>query len=77
MDQENKRPKKAKGTTKKSGGRRELTCVSFVIFPDGRTVPVEELTPEERAQWRENMRRRLSENMSDYYTQHPEQYARL
>ena len=60
-----------------AGKRKELTCKCFVIFPDGRTVPVEELTPEEHAQWQKNMLRRLSENMSDYYTQHPEQYARL
>ena len=54
-----------------------MTCVSFVIFPDGRTVPVEELTPEEKTEWQRRMLRRLSENMSDYYTQHPEEYARL
>ena len=56
---------------------KELTCVSYVIMPDGRTVLADELTPEEHAQWQANMLRRLSENMSDYYTQHPEQYARL
>ena len=56
---------------------KELTCVSFVIMPNGRTVPADELTAEEHAQWQENMRRRLSENLSDFYTQHPELYARL
>lgn len=56
---------------------RELTCVSYVIFPDGRTAAAAELTDEEREQWRENMRRRLSEGLSDWYTQHPESYARL
>ena len=60
-----------------AGKRKELTCVSYVIMPDGRTVPVDELTPEESAQWQENMRRRLSENMSAYFTQHPEEYAKL
>ena len=54
-----------------AGRRKELTCVSYVIMPDGRTVPVGELTGEERAQWQENMRRRLSEDLSAYYTQHP------
>lgn len=57
--------------------RKELTCVSFVVFPDGRTVPVRELTEEERAQWHRSMSERLSEAMSDYYTQHPEEFARL
>lgn len=60
-----------------AGKRKELTCESFVIFPDGRTVPVGELSEEEREQWRANMRQRLSEAMSDYYTQHPEEYAKL
>ena len=57
--------------------KKELTCVSFVIMPDGRTVPAEELTAEENAAWQRRMLQRLSENMSDYYTQHPEEYARL
>lgn len=46
-------------------------------MPDGRTVPVGELTEEERAQWHRRQLRRLSEGMSDYYTQHPEEFARL
>jgi len=54
-----------------------LTCASFVLMPDGRAVPVGELTEEEREQWRANMRERLSSDMSAYYTQHPEEYARL
>ena len=66
-----------RASSPRGGAKKELTCVSFVIFPDGRTVPADELTPEEHAQWQQNMLRRLSENMSDYYTQHPEQYARL
>lgn len=57
--------------------RKEITCVSFVLMPDGRAVPVSELSEKERGQWRENMRQRLSESMSAYYTQHPEEYARL
>lgn len=57
--------------------KKELTCVSFVIMPDGRTVRAEELTAEENAAWQRRMLQRLSENMSDYYTQHPEEYARL
>ena len=59
------------------GRRRELTCVSFVIMPDGRTVPVGELTEEEREQWRAHMRERLSAELGAYYTQHPEEYKRL
>ena len=72
-EQREKRARQAAG----GGKRRELTCVSFVIFPDGRTAPVKELTEEERAQWHRNMSERLSEAMSDYYTQRPDEYARL
>lgn len=65
-------------TAKKGGSKRPpLTCVSYVIMPDGRTVPVKDLTPEERAQWQENMRRRAAEAMNAYYTQHPDEFARL
>ena len=64
-------------TAKKGGKRPPLTCESFVIMPDGRTVPVRDLTPAEREQWHANMRRRASEAMNAYYTQHPDEYARL
>ena len=66
-------PPRASAPTKKSG-RREITVVCFVIMPDGRTVPVEELTEEERAEWHRRQLERLSEDMSDYFTQHPEEY---
>lgn len=56
---------------------KKLGYICYVIMPDRGPVPVNELTEDERAQWRENMRRRLSENMSDYYTQHPDEYKRL
>lgn len=54
-----------------------LNYKCYVLYPDGRTVAVEDLTDEERESWQANMRRRLSENMSAYYSQHPEEYARL
>lgn len=56
---------------------KKLGYVCYVIMPDRGPVPVNELTEEERVCWKENMRQRLSENMSAYYTQHPEEYARL
>lgn len=56
---------------------KKLGYVCYVIMPDRGPVPLENLTAEERAQWAENKRRRLSENMSAYYTQHPEEYAAL
>lgn len=56
---------------------KKLGYICYVIMPDRGPVPVNELTEDERAQWGANMRRRLSENMSDYYTQHPDEYTRL
>ena len=56
---------------------KKLGYVCYVIMPDRGPVPLENLTAEERAQWAENKRRRLSENMSAYYSQHPEEYAAL
>ena len=56
--------------------KSNLTFSAFVIF-NGVAIPVEELTEEQHRTWQENMCRRLSETMSDYYTQHPEEYALL
>ena len=69
-------PPRASAPTKK-GRDREITCRSFVIMPDGRTVPVEDLTDSERETWHAHMRERLSTGLSAYYSQHPEEYARL
>lgn len=69
-------PPRASAPTKKNG-RREITVVCYVLMQDGRTVPVEELTEEERAEWHRRQLKRLSEDLSAYYTQHPEDYAKL
>ena len=61
----------------KSGQSRELGFVCYMILPDGRTVPFDELTQEQREAFRERAVKRLSERMSDYYTQHPAEYSRL
>ncbi len=58
--------------TAEKAKRRELSFVCYMILEDGSTVPFEDLTEEQRRRFRENAARRLSENMSDYYTQHPE-----
>ncbi len=57
--------------------RPELTAVAYVIMEDGEIVPFDEMTEEQRTRWQENTCKRLSERMSDYYTQHPDQYQRL
>ena len=53
--------------------RLELSFVCYMILEDGSTVPFEELTEEQRRRFRENAQQRLSERMSDYYTQHPQE----
>lgn len=55
----------------------DLSFVCYMILEDGSTVPFEDLTAEQRARFRENAAARLSQRMSDYYTQHPDEYARL
>ena len=50
---------------------------SHEVKIDGRAVPLRELTEEERERWRESLRARLSETMSDYYARRPEEYAAL
>lgn len=57
--------------------KRELTFACFVTMPDGQVRTVEDLTPAEKSEWQRRTLQRLSEDMSDYYTQHPAEYARL
>ena len=48
-----------------------------MLQPDGSAKPFDELTEAEKAAWRESCCRRLSERLSDYFTQHPEEYAKF
>ena len=57
--------------------KEPMGFVCYLLQEDGSAIPFEELTPEQREAWRERSAARLSEAMSDYYTQHPEEYARL
>lgn len=54
----------------------EVRCFMHILKTD-KTVPIEELTPEEREYCNREMTARLSRNMSDYYAQHPEAYELL
>ena len=54
-----------------------LTVMGFVIMEDASTVPVEDLTPEQREAWMKASCRRLSERLSAYFSQHPEEYAKF
>lgn len=51
---------------------KELTCRSFVLMPERGAVPVEELSPEERAAWHASLRQRLGLELGAFYAQHPE-----
>lgn len=66
----------SKGASRR-GGKNEITVVGFMLQPDGSAKPFDELTEAEKAAWRESCCRRLSERMSDYFTQHPEEYAKF
>ena len=66
-----------------AGGKRaykhrksDLSFVCYVLI-DGQTIPVDEMTDEQRERWQQGMSRRLSENMSFYYAEHPEEYIAL
>lgn len=56
---------------------KKLGFICYVNMPDRGAVNVDDLTASEREQWQANMCRRLSEDMSAYYTQHPEEFAAL
>ena len=62
---------------KRKPRKNDLTFVCYVLKENSEAVPFESLTEEERKQFRQNMARRLSGAMSDYYTQHLDEFARL
>ena len=56
--------------------KNDISVVCFLLI-DGRAVPVQDLTEEQRQRWKDGACRRLSRNMSEYYSQHPEEYKNL
>ena len=53
--------------------RKPLTCSGYITLKDGRTIPIEEMTPEERERVNKSMNERLSRVMSEYYSNHPDE----
>ncbi|MFR7854754.1 MAG: hypothetical protein ACLU40_03950 [Acutalibacteraceae bacterium] len=54
--------------------RPALKCRGFITFKDGRCIPIEEMTEDERERVSKSMNERLSRVMSEYYTNHPEEF---
>lgn len=57
--------------------KNDIRVRGFMILEDGSTAPLEALTEEQLRRFRERSAARLSRAMSEYYTQHPDEYARL
>ena len=57
--------------------RQPLTVKGFLVMSDGSEKPIEELTNEERASWDQARTARLKRTMTDYYKQHPKEFALL
>ena len=56
---------------------RELTARCFISINDAPPVPFESLSEETLEQAKRAMSARLERNMSAYFSQHPEEYARI
>lgn len=56
--------------------KKELTTVIMVMV-DGKVKPLEDLTKEEHSRMLAAMAHRLTESMSDYYAQHPDEVKEL
>ena len=55
--------------------KNELKALpSMVIMPDGDTIPLDSLTPEEKKTVCDKMCENISKRMSDYYTAHPDNW---
>ncbi len=61
----------------KQAKKEPMGFICYLLQPDGTPISFDELTEEQKASWRERAAQRLSEAMSDYYTQHPEEYRAL
>lgn len=57
--------------------RKPLTCVGYITLKDGRTIPVEDMTAEERERVNKSMNERLSRVMSEYFRLHPEEFEKI
>lgn len=53
---------------------KELTHSFYISINGAEPVPMEQLSAEEKTRCYDAMAQRLSRRMSDYYTQHPEEY---
>lgn len=57
--------------------RPPLTAVGYIHLRDGRTIPIEEMTTEERERVKKSTSERLSRVMSEYYRLHPDEFELL
>lgn len=58
------------------GRGKPLTVRRFLVL-DGKDVPWEELTQEQIDNWRKEAGARLGRYLSQYYSEHPEEYIAL
>lgn len=54
--------------------KRELTARIMVIMENGETKPFDELTADERSRLMNNISKRMSSTMSDYFSNHIDEY---
>lgn len=57
--------------------KQKYTARCFIQLDEGEPVPVETLSEEEKEVVLTKMSKRLSEGMSRYYGQHPEEFENL
>ena len=57
--------------------RKEITVKRSYLITDHGTFPLDELTPEQKAEASRVMSERMVKTMTEYYRRHPEEYARL
>ncbi|MCQ2484782.1 MAG: hypothetical protein MJ168_05550 [Clostridia bacterium] len=54
-----------------AGKPKPITCKSFLIEPDGRVVPFDELTPERRKEYAEHAGNQMAKTLQNFWSQHP------
>lgn len=57
--------------------KKEITFSCHLIKEDGTTVNFEDIPPDELAKVKRNLGQRMANAMSEYYSQHPDEFAAL
>lgn len=57
--------------------KTELYCVSYLGFPDGSRIALDDMTPEQLQEFRAKVVENIERTLTRRFTEHPEELAQL